>query len=176
MHMIRPIIMSHSVSWYTVIPSLLFAGKHPIILQNEGNDNRCLDFPPKIKRWISLIETYPESAMHLAEYKTESVELIHIPIADFSIPTKEQMDQALAFIDDSMQTFKPLYISCAQGLGRTGTIIACFLAKQFCISGDSAMNVLTQLRKDAAFQVDSYSPETEEQCNFVISMFPGISS
>lgn len=46
-------------------------------------------------------------------------------------------------------------VHCRHGMGRTGTILACYLAKKFCIDGDEAIHMLREMRP--------WSVETDEQ-------------
>jgi Dual specificity phosphatase, catalytic domain len=76
------------------------------------------------------------------------------PLADFTAPTLEHVEQALAIIDGFLVHGLPVAVHCGAGLGRTGTILACYLVSQ----GSSA--------KDASQQVRTRRPgsiETPEQ-------------
>jgi atypical dual specificity phosphatase len=51
----------------------------------------------------------------------------HIPVADFSAPTLDQVKQAVAMISSCLDRHMPVAVHCIAGLGRTGTILACYL-------------------------------------------------
>lgn len=54
----------------------------------------------------------------------------HELVPDFTAPKKEQINRLVEFITRSLAEDKPIGISCGMGLGRTGTILACYLVTQ----------------------------------------------
>ena len=67
----------------------------------------------------------------------------HIPVVDFTVPTLQQVEQALAMIRFCLDRNMPVAVHCVAGLGRTGTILACYLIGQ----GISAEEAITTIRK-----------------------------
>ncbi len=67
----------------------------------------------------------------------------HIPVVDFTAPTLQQVEQALAMIHFCLDREMPVAVHCIAGLGRTGTILACYLVGQ----GISAEEAITTIRK-----------------------------
>ncbi len=67
----------------------------------------------------------------------------HIPVIDFTAPTLQQVEQALAMIHFCLDKEMPVAVHCIAGLGRTGTILACYLVEQ----GISAEEAITTIRK-----------------------------
>jgi atypical dual specificity phosphatase len=69
----------------------------------------------------------------------------HIPVADFTAPTPEQVKQAVAMISSCLDGNMPLVVHCTAGLGRTGTILACYLVGSR-ISADNAITIIREWR------------------------------
>jgi len=67
----------------------------------------------------------------------------HIPVVDFTAPTLQQVEQALAMIRFCLDRNMPVGVHCLAGLGRTGTILACYLVGE----GISADQAITTIRK-----------------------------
>ena len=51
----------------------------------------------------------------------------HIPVIDYTAPTLQQVKQAVAMISSCLDRNMPVAVHCVAGLGRTGTILACYL-------------------------------------------------
>lgn len=79
---------------------------------------------------------------------------LHEPVPDFDIPKPDQIDRIIQFIDMAISAKSPVGVSCEFGLGRTGTILACYLVKQ----GLDAIAAIDEVRKKRPGSI-----ETEEQ-------------
>jgi protein-tyrosine phosphatase len=77
----------------------------------------------------------------------KDAEVKHIPIKDFSVPTRQEVDEAIAFIDSSLEAGKIVVVHCLGGCGRTGTILSAWLKKTEDISGDESMSHLRSINK-----------------------------
>ncbi|MFC1972628.1 dual specificity protein phosphatase family protein [Chloroflexota bacterium] len=54
----------------------------------------------------------------------------HEPVTDMTAPKPAQINRVIQFIMKSLSQGKPVGVSCGAGLGRTGTILACYLVNQ----------------------------------------------
>ena len=86
-------------------------------------------------------------------------------IPDVTAPTIAQMRAILADIDDAFRAGRTVYVHCYGGIGRTGTVVGCYLVNQG-LSGAAALEMITRLRQPLP---KSYrpSPETAAQCELV---------
>lgn len=51
----------------------------------------------------------------------------HIPIPDEEAPTLEDLEKALAWVEDGISSGKKVLVHCRFGIGRTGTFVAAYL-------------------------------------------------
>ena len=69
----------------------------------------------------------------------------HIPIADFSAPTLQQAKEAVTVISSCLDRNMPVAVHCLAGLGRTGTILACYLVGME-MSANNAIIIIREWR------------------------------
>ena len=95
-----------------------------------------------------------------ALYLQEGFQVIHLPIPDFDVPSKEDLEEVVKKTVEHAQVGKNILIHCHAGLGRTGLFVA-YLARR--VLGLSSEEAIHWTRK--------YIPhalETDEQRQMVI--------
>lgn len=71
---------------------------------------------------------------------------LYVPVRDFTPPSQEQIQQMVDFIDEqAVRNDRPVVVSCYAGIGRTGTVLACYLVSRGMWPGD-AVNEVRRLR------------------------------
>ena len=84
------------------------------------------------------------------------VELVDMfePVPDFTPPGLEQIQRMIVFIDQQTAERKPVVVSCYAGIGRTGTVLACYLVHR----GEEPAEAINRVR-----QLRPGSVQTPEQ-------------
>ena len=130
-------------STYWVIPGRFLAGEYPAVVHGDEQASRV-----KLRRYLQvsgithvLDLTRPGECTDYhtwlwqeaaALQQTVTVERISIP--DYDIPSSPDVMMEILNRLDAILSNNPnnrVYVHCRGGIGRTGTVVGCFLARQF---------------------------------------------
>lgn len=92
-------------------------------------------------------------------------ERVIMPIPDLRVCGDEQMRRVLDAIDSALDTGQTVYLHCWGGVGRTGTVVGCWLVRHG-RSGQEALDEVATLyasMSDVKRRKHPLSPETEAQ-------------
>lgn len=96
------------------------------------------------------------------------VQCVRFPIPDMNVPSKKQMIKILDAVDEAIERDTPVYVHCWGGLGRTGTVVGCYLARHGIASGKDCLTKINELRRnDPTVQLSS--PQTRQQAEMVLT-------
>jgi protein-tyrosine phosphatase len=163
-------------SGYWVVPNLLLAGPYPgaidpvehhqkirsilnvgirtfvNLMRNDETDHENRPFVP----YDDLIGTFCPGAT-----------FIRFPISDLGVPTVAEMGRILETIDSSLDLGNPVYVHCWGGVGRTGTVVGCWLLQHGLATPENYIDTMFALRRRDPQRWRRISPETEIQRRFV---------
>lgn len=159
---------------YWVIPGYLLAGEYPGRYQEELTRQR-LDamIEAGFDTFIDLTDphenmSYTQMLQEEARIYDVAVRHFSFPIPDFGLPTPEQMNSILDAIDETLQEGRKIYLHCWGGIGRTGTVVGCYLVRL----GKDGAEALDQLADwwggVPKSRFHPQSPETAPQRSFVL--------
>jgi hypothetical protein len=165
---------------YWVIPGKLLAGYYPGAKDpKEAATKLTALINSGIRHVINLMEPderdltghrffpYDEVMESIAKRMKVSVTFDQFPIKDLSVPTDSHMTRILNQIDLCIKHGKPVYVHCLGGIGRTGTVVGCYLVRHGLATEKNVLDMIRDLRKDSE-DSERVSPETRVQRKMVV--------
>jgi atypical dual specificity phosphatase len=110
---------------------------------------------------ISVVVNLHERAHEPARLARSGLTEVHLPVPDFTAPTLDQINHGVQTIRRALAADQRVAVHCAAGLGRTGTLLACYLVS-IGLTPDAAIDRVRAVRPG--------SVETAEQ-EAVIAQF-----
>lgn len=95
-----------------------------------------------VGRGVRVLVNLHERAHAPARLAAHELTEIHLTVRDFTAPSPEQLARGVAAIEDALQAGKVVAVHCGGGLGRTGTLLACYLVRR----GSSAEDAIARVR------------------------------
>lgn len=151
---------------YWVIPGKLLAGEYPRTLDEASSREKLGRLAGAgVAAFIDLTEA---GELKPYAYLLDGPSHQRFPIRDVSIPASPELTKnALDAIDGHLAEGRTVYVHCWGGVGRTGVIIGCWLARRYCGPGAAALGMLQDLWQENPKSRTHQSPETEEQREYV---------
>lgn len=104
---------------YWVLPGRLLAGPYP-----SAHNIQALR-----EAGVGVVVDFTEEG-ELAPYSLEGgMRAVRKPIRDFSVPSEAEMVDILDSIDSELEAGSVVYLHCRGGIGRSGTVAGCLLAR-----------------------------------------------
>lgn len=79
---------------------------------------------------IGSVVSLTELPLELSALSTVQMGYLHLPIPDMSPPALGDIEQFIAFSAASIDRGSPVLVHCGAGLGRTGTMLGCYLVEK----------------------------------------------
>ena len=159
---------------YWVIDGRFAAGEYPGAWNRDEAAGKLRTLLRKgINHFIDLTEEGElESYAEIAEQEADrlDMEVVHErhPIVDVSVPRSSQQTACiLDAIDAALYDGRNIYMHCWGGVGRTGTVVGCWLVRHG-MTGDEALARVADWWRGVpkAYRLPR-SPQTPEQCAYV---------
>ena len=103
-----------------------------------------------LKQGIKSIVTMTENS--LPEPWVKEINYLHVPTPDLTAPDMDEINSAVDFIQEMIDNQEPVMVHCAAGMGRAGTILACYLIKY---QKHSAIEAIQKVRKERPGSIQS---------------------
>ena len=159
---------------YWVEPGRFMAGEYPGAYNEEITRKRVIAM---IRMGVSVVIdlTQPGDSRfpywgimrEEAELYGSSLRRVNFPIADFAAPSYALMTEIPDVIDDEIEAENIVYAHCLAGIGRTGTVVGCYLVRHG-YSGSAALERITTLRSGTSSWWHR-SPENQAQVDFILN-------
>lgn len=166
---------------YWVLPNKLLAGEIPSSktesrkIEKINNLLDCnidviINLMEEVEKNFSneILEDYSITLFKEADKKNKKIEMLRYAIKDLNVPTKSFMTEILNKIDEQIALGKRVYVHCWGGVGRTGTVIGCYLLRHGFAESQNVIDTINYLKRTTNIAQRS-SPETEEQRQFVLN-------
>jgi hypothetical protein len=161
---------------YPIEPNVLFGGEYPGDKNPEVARVRILSLVGiGVRTFIDL--TSPQDHMEpyegvLADLEVEigsPLRRISMPVPDMSVPESEEvMGAIMAAVRDTLETGPAVYIHCWGGIGRTGTVVGCWL-RECGLGPDEALERVQHLYSAhmPKVRIHPESPQTRGQKDYI---------
>ena len=103
-----------------------------------------------LKQGVKSIVTMTENS--LPQEWTREIGYLHVPTPDLTAPDMEKIDLAVEFIHENITDNQAVMVHCAAGMGRAGTILACYLVKY---KKYSARDAIEKIRSERPGSIQS---------------------
>ncbi len=103
-----------------------------------------------LNQGVRTIVTMTENA--LPQNWVEEIGYLHVPTPDYTAPEPDRIDMAVDFIHENISKNQAVMVHCAAGMGRAGTILACYLVKY---QKYSALDAIKKVREERPGSIQS---------------------
>jgi len=157
---------------YWLVPGRLLAGEYPGARTNDEARLKLRSFlDAGVNFFLDLteegegLEPYAPLLEEEAMARDRGVVYRRLPIPDMDVPTTDRMREIQQTIEAALEAGKTVYVHCLGGLGRTGTVLGCYLVEHEV----SVAEALAEIQRRRRWTKDVWKnpPQTPAQVDFV---------
>ncbi len=119
-------------------------------LAGSGMPTTFDEFHWIVNQGVKSIVTMTENS--LPDEWVQSIDYLHVPTPDLTAPDMDRIESAVDFINEQINNGQPVMVHCAAGMGRAGTILACYFVKYKKLTAEKAIE---KIRNDRPGSIQS---------------------
>ena len=104
---------------------------------------------------VSAVVSLTEQPLSSRALTTVGMDYLHLPIPDMSPPSLREIEEFLAFSKVCIEKGNPVLVHCGAGLGRTGTMLACYLVER----GHEPATAICKVRAERPGSIETHEQE-----------------
>jgi len=94
---------------------------------------------------IGVVVSLTQSPLDPASLQQAGLIGVHLPVPDMTSPAQDTIETFLRVTDEAEDRGHAALVHCRAGMGRTGTLLACYLVREG-LPGDAAIEQVRQMR------------------------------
>ena len=94
----------------------------------------------------AVVNTCDEFQGPQSTYRACGIVQLQVPTIDFTVPSLEHVQQAVAFMNEHLSRGDGVYVHCKAGRGRSATVVLCWLMQAQGITPEEAQRRLLEAR------------------------------
>jgi atypical dual specificity phosphatase len=119
-------------------------------LAGSGIPTSLEEFHWIVNQGVKSIVTMTENS--LPDEWVQSIDYLHVPTPDLTAPDMDKIESTVDFINEQINNDQPVMVHCAAGMGRAGTILACYFVKYKKLTAEKAIE---KIRNDRPGSIQS---------------------
>jgi len=164
---------------YWLLPGRVMAGEYPGLADPQQQSRRL---EAMVGAGVCVVVDLTDPSEGLPPYvdalraaaQGAAIQCQRFPIKDFSVPEAATMRCILDAVDAALAAGDTVYLHCHGGIGRTGTVVGCWLVERGFTPAQALALIAAKWRVMAKRHRSPESPETAEQREFITAWASGL--